>query len=625
MVRAHLVRRLRRRAPLAPGEPELGRRRVEPGADRGQVPVPRHELTRGRGPRGGPVRARRDRADQSRGRAAPRAHARFHADPPRHHRRREVLPMSSPTSPRSSTTFATLVREVVQKLYPRLLKCAEAGALATETRLETQYLGGILEIMPNETLGRVARANLMRLNDLKYDDEEAEFADRHSARPWPEPPLQSVSPHRVIDRTGQGGWRARPTWATSPGSCRRPGFQRPAGFRARRRTRGRPSRPGERRSAARGWSWRPACWRPRPGTCSNRPIFFATPRPSIDGGWPANRISRCSGRTSSRRSTTASLRASADANNESPSLSLKWRLANVESTGELALWIFLLLSDRSALRGVRRARRSRRHSFCAWTSIGLGGGGAMYTPAISPADPSLILLSCDMSGVYRSTDGGKNWEMIHYRQLTSSTRVRPAWHPTDPNVAFAAGRFGGASEDDAGHRQDLERRTGEPLRCQRDRDRSRPPAIDAGRRPPRHLPLDRRREELEGSSARPRRAAARFPLRPDQPGPRRTCFAATDHSFFRSDDGGAPGTTSATGFALWADRLASRADRTRGAKTCVLYCSVESREAKGQITGGIYRSDDRGATWTRAMGQGSTSAPSDGKGRTHGLRSMSSS
>ena len=59
MVREPPLRRLRRRAALAPGEPELGRRRVEPGADRRQVPVPRHELARRRGPRAGPVGARR--------------------------------------------------------------------------------------------------------------------------------------------------------------------------------------------------------------------------------------------------------------------------------------------------------------------------------------------------------------------------------------------------------------------------------------------------------------------------------------------------------------------------------------------------------------------------------------
>src|SRR6516162_8724211 len=74
-----------------------------------------------------------------------------------------------------------------------------------------------------------------------------------------------------------------------------------------------------------------------------------------------------------------------------------------------------------------------------WMALGLGGGGAMYTPAISPADPKRMLLSCDMSGVYRSIDGGKNWELIHYRQLSSATRVRPVWHPTDSHVAFAVG------------------------------------------------------------------------------------------------------------------------------------------------------------------------------------------
>ena len=79
-----------------------------------------------------------------------------------------------------------------------------------------------------------------------------------------------------------------------------------------------------------------------------------------------------------------------------------------------------------------------------WTSLGLGGGGAMFTPAISPVDPNLILLNCDMSGSYRSTDGGKSWELIHYRQLTSSTRVNPVWHPTDPDIAFAAGGWGGS-------------------------------------------------------------------------------------------------------------------------------------------------------------------------------------
>jgi aminobenzoyl-glutamate utilization protein B len=93
--------------------------------------------------------------------------------------------------------------EVVQKLYARLLKCAEAGALATETRLETEYLGGILEIVPNDTLGRVARANLVRQNDLRYDANEAEFA-AGIRKTLPEP-LALEDLGRVADRSRRGG------------------------------------------------------------------------------------------------------------------------------------------------------------------------------------------------------------------------------------------------------------------------------------------------------------------------------------------------------------------------------------------------------------------------------------
>jgi hypothetical protein len=40
--------------------------------------------------------------------------------------------------------------------------------------------------------------------------------------------------------------------------------------------------------------------------------------------------------------------------------------------------------------------RATAHESHSWRAVGMGGGGAMFTPAISPADPRLILLSCDM-------------------------------------------------------------------------------------------------------------------------------------------------------------------------------------------------------------------------------------
>jgi aminobenzoyl-glutamate utilization protein B len=68
--------------------------------------------------------------------------------------------------------------DVVRSVYRRLELCAQAGALATETKLEIDYLGGTLEILPNTTLSQVTLSNLRALNDLSYTPEETEVALR---------------------------------------------------------------------------------------------------------------------------------------------------------------------------------------------------------------------------------------------------------------------------------------------------------------------------------------------------------------------------------------------------------------------------------------------------------------
>src|SRR5690554_4901154 len=57
--------------------------------------------------------------------------------------------------------------------------------------------------------------------------------------------------------------------------------------------------------------------------------------------------------------------------------------------------------------------------------MGIGGAGGMYTPASSPDEPDLMFVSCDMSGSYRSLDGGNSWQMIHSTQLNSSRTSKP--------------------------------------------------------------------------------------------------------------------------------------------------------------------------------------------------------
>jgi len=92
--------------------------------------------------------------------------------------------------------------EVVSQLWPRLLKCAQAGALATETRLEVVPLGGTMQILPNDTLARITRENLQTLNNLAYDSAELAFAAR-LADTFPDkaPPVESV--REVADQSGK--------------------------------------------------------------------------------------------------------------------------------------------------------------------------------------------------------------------------------------------------------------------------------------------------------------------------------------------------------------------------------------------------------------------------------------
>ena len=61
----------------------------------------------------------------------------------------------------------------------------------------------------------------------------------------------------------------------------------------------------------------------------------------------------------------------------------------------------------------------------AFELLGIGGAGGMYCPCASPYDPDLMLICSDMSGSYRSENGGETWQMIDWRQLHTSRSVRP--------------------------------------------------------------------------------------------------------------------------------------------------------------------------------------------------------
>ncbi len=93
--------------------------------------------------------------------------------------------------------------ETAGKIYQRVLKCAQAGALATETKLEVVPLGGTMELLPNEPLSHILRDNLRKLNDLSYSEEEKRFAIRLQESFMERMPLENI--RKVEDSSGKVG------------------------------------------------------------------------------------------------------------------------------------------------------------------------------------------------------------------------------------------------------------------------------------------------------------------------------------------------------------------------------------------------------------------------------------
>lgn len=65
--------------------------------------------------------------------------------------------------------------------------------------------------------------------------------------------------------------------------------------------------------------------------------------------------------------------------------------------------------------------------------IGPGGGGAMFNPTISPHDVNMALVSCDMTGSYITHDGGRSWRMFNFGGTTRFF----VFDPLDPKTIYA--------------------------------------------------------------------------------------------------------------------------------------------------------------------------------------------
>ena len=68
-----------------------------------------------------------------------------------------------------------------------------------------------------------------------------------------------------------------------------------------------------------------------------------------------------------------------------------------------------------------------------WQRLGPGGGGAMYIPTVHPTDKDSAVVTCDMTGVYLTRDGGCSWRQINFTGMTRAF----AFDPFDSNILYA--------------------------------------------------------------------------------------------------------------------------------------------------------------------------------------------
>ena len=69
-----------------------------------------------------------------------------------------------------------------------------------------------------------------------------------------------------------------------------------------------------------------------------------------------------------------------------------------------------------------------------WSRLGPGGGGAQFLPTVNPADPKNVVLRCDMTGSYVTTDNAQSWQMYNLRSVVQDFE----FDPSDPNTVYAA-------------------------------------------------------------------------------------------------------------------------------------------------------------------------------------------
>ncbi|HOW70694.1 MAG TPA: hypothetical protein PKY77_08840 [Phycisphaerae bacterium] len=238
-----------------------------------------------------------------------------------------------------------------------------------------------------------------------------------------------------------------------------------------------------------------------------------------------------------------------------------------------------------------------------WQPEGLAGGGAMFTPAISPVDPRRMIVNCDMSAAYISHDAGRTWRMIHESQLLSNIRCRPTFHPQEVDTIFAANGWSGrlAVSRDGGETWKAIGNLRGDLIGEIAINPHRPQSMLAGVNQEVWQSQDGGTNWVRCDG--PKGEAVGFCFRQAGSGGRGAILAATHAGIWRSDDDGKTWAEKSTGLP-WKNLRGFTGGFDHEGKTGMLYCAIPSKNQGGQFAGGVYRSRDVGDTWESVPGLG---------------------
>ena len=237
-----------------------------------------------------------------------------------------------------------------------------------------------------------------------------------------------------------------------------------------------------------------------------------------------------------------------------------------------------------------------------WKPVGLGGSGGMFCLAVSPLDPQLMMVNCDMSEAYLSHDAGKTWRMIHHLMLAGNTHCSPVFHPTIAHRVYAANGGGDeirASDDDGS--------TWRPLLAGRAPWRTPVTLLDVAPDYPQGLfvgAADGIYATLDGGATWRRcEGVTGKALGVLVQGGGRTAagkhnFIATEQGIFRSVELCKDYAPCREG--LPKGRITSFSGGANGSRER-LYATVECALVEGRLTGGVYVSADHGDSWQSCM------------------------